>query len=73
LINKLLMSGKGIGIRSLWDVKKDIVNKKLQLVLPESYFPSQGDVWVLSSPGRLQSEKVRNLYEYLVKELAKIF
>ncbi len=73
LISKLIKTHKGIGIRSMWDVKKDLESGSLELVLPKDYFKSQGEVWLLSSAQRLQSEKVRNLFDYLIKELAQHF
>jgi len=73
LISKLIRTHMGIGIRSMWDVKKDLESGQLQLVLPKDYFKSQGEVWLLSSTQRLQSEKVRNLFDHLTQSLGQYF
>jgi DNA-binding transcriptional LysR family regulator len=73
LIYQLIMSGHGIGVRSSWDVKGEIENKKLQFVLPKKMFHSRGEVWILSSNDCLQRQPVRNLFEHLVKELTPYF
>ena len=69
LITKLVLKGHGVGIRSSWDAKDPIKNKKLVYALPENYFKPQGDVWILSGPDRLKSEAVRNLYEFLIERI----
>ena len=73
LISQLVMAGDGIGVRSSWDVKEEIENKKLQYVLPQKIFHSQGEVWLLSSNDCLQSQPVRNLFDHLVKKLTPCF
>ena len=69
LITQLLLRGKGIGLRSSWDVKGLIKEKKLIHVLPEAVSQGQGDIWVLSSREKLSSTMVRSFYEFLVSRL----
>ena len=73
LITQLVLRGKGIGIRSSWDVIEGIQQKRLEYVLPESSFRSLGDVWILSGPDRLKSEKIRKLFDYLHEEVGRYF
>ena len=70
LVSQLILSGEGPGVRSSWDVKEDLKNKKLVLVLPKNTFNPSGDVWLLSTSERLQIRIVRELYDYVLRELS---
>jgi LysR family transcriptional activator of dmlA len=69
LVNQLLVSGEGVGLRANWDTKKLIHEKKLQFALAEDLIKPQGEVWILSSQERLKSAAVRKLYDFLIKEI----
>ncbi len=70
LISQLILEGHGIGVRSSWDVKADIKNKRLQSILSDSKeINSGGEIWILSSSLGLQNDSVRKTFDYLVKEL----
>lgn len=70
LLFQLILDGHGIGIRSSWDVKDSLKNKRLVYALAENTFGLQGDIWLVSSKDRLQADAVRDLYEYLLREIS---
>lgn len=71
LITQLLLQGRGVGLRTQWDVQGYLNDKKLTLALPANTFKSQGDLWLLAPADRLKSEVVRKLYDYLIHELVE--
>lgn len=73
LLLQLIQDGAGIGIRSSWDVKESLRRKQLSFALPENTFSVQGDVWLVSTKDRLQTEVIRELYDYLLKEISPYF
>lgn len=73
LISSLILQGEGIGVRSSWDVLNLVKEGKLNYVMDKDKFKSLGDIWLLSSKDRLESENVRSLYEYLLEEFKSYF
>jgi LysR family transcriptional activator of dmlA len=71
LITQLLVKGCGVGLRSSWDVKALVKEKKLSYVLPEKTFPSQGDIWIVSEREKLNVDVVRSLYDFLVTHVGQ--
>jgi DNA-binding transcriptional LysR family regulator len=65
LITKKIIAGEGIGLRSNWDVKKLVKEKKLITLLPELFSEPINAVWVLSHPERIKLERVRALADFL--------
>lgn len=72
LITQLLVDGANIGIRSSWDVKEFIKEKKLKYVLPPDFIKSMGDIWLLSDAQKLKSDEVRKLNDYLFERISKL-
>lgn len=73
VVGKLLREHKGIGIRSNWDVKKDLENGALKEVLPSLKLKQSGGVWVLSHPSKLKNQRVSALFRFLEEELKGYF
>lgn len=73
LISNLILEGEGVGVRSSWDVVNLVKEGKLSYVLGKDKFKSMGDIWLLSSKERLESENVRSVYEYLLEEFKDHF
>lgn len=71
LITQLLLKGYGVGLRSSWDVKALVKEKKLSYVLPEKIFQSSGDIWIVSDREKLKVEVVRSLYDFLVDRVGQ--
>lgn len=69
VLTRLSLAGMGIAARSQWDVKDSIKKGELKVVLKSDPFESQGEIWLLSSTGRMQSQRVRTLFEYLAQRL----
>jgi DNA-binding transcriptional LysR family regulator len=72
LINQLLVDDVNIGIRSSWDVKELVKEKKLKYVLPPDFIKPLGDIWLLSDTQKLKSEEVRKLNDYLFGRISKL-
>lgn len=72
LITKLLLDKVAIGVRSSWDVKNLVKEKKLKYVLPVDHIKSMGDIWLLSEAQKLKSEEVRTLNDYLFERISKL-
>jgi len=70
LITQLLIRGYGVGLRSSWDAKTLIREKKLIYALPEKTLPFSGDIWVVSDRNKLTIEIVRLLYDFLVEQIS---
>lgn len=73
VLTRLALSGNCISIRPWWNVKDHVENKKLEMVLKNEQFNSMGDVWLLSSVGKLQTHRVRMLFDEMVVKLAPYF
>jgi LysR family transcriptional activator of dmlA len=71
LISRNILGGKGIGVRSSWDVKEALNKKELIEVLPKEPLEKIGEVWLLSSTGRMQTHRVRELFNHLSSELGR--
>lgn len=71
LIMRSILDGRGIGIRSSWDIKEGLQKKELVEILPKEPLEKIGEVWLLASAGRLQSYRVRELFNHLAKTLGK--
>jgi LysR family transcriptional regulator, transcriptional activator for dmlA len=69
LMTKLTLSGLGIGIRSSWDIKDSLKKGHLKEILPQSPLETLGEVWLLSSSGRMQTKRVRLLFDFLLERL----
>jgi DNA-binding transcriptional LysR family regulator len=67
LMSNLILEGEGVGVRSSWDVLGLVKEGKLNYVMGKDKFKSLGDIWLLSSKERLESEYVRRIYEYLLE------
>ena len=67
------LEGHGILIRSRWDVQKFIETGELIEILKDDYLDGNGHVWLLASAGRLQSKRVRALYEYILEKTKALF
>jgi DNA-binding transcriptional LysR family regulator len=72
LITQLLVDDVNIGIRSSWDVKELVKEKKLKYVLPPDFIKPLGDIWLLSDVQKLKSEEVRKLNNYLFERISKL-
>lgn len=72
LITQLLVDDVNIGIRSSWDVKEFVKEKKLKYVLPPDFIKPLGDIWLLSDAQKLKSDEVRKLNDYLFERISKL-
>lgn len=69
LITKLIHEGIGVGVRSTWDVKEPLAKKEFVELFPKDPLEKIGEIWLLSSTGRIQSKRVRALFDHLALEL----
>jgi DNA-binding transcriptional LysR family regulator len=72
LVGNIIRSSKAIGLRSNWDVKKDLKFRKLIEVLPHLATQDCGDIWLISHPSKIKIARVHTLFNYLVKELEEV-
>lgn len=68
LVTQLGVRGHGVIIRSRWSVQGELTSGALVPVLPEYPIEPLGDLWLLASAGRLQSPRIRAVFEMLVEE-----
>ncbi len=73
VLNGLALNHQGISLRPWWNVKDLVENNKLEVVLKKESFDPVGEVWVLSSVGRMQTQRVRTLFDELVTSLSPYF
>lgn len=73
ILTRLAVAGQGITIRPWWNVRDFVEKKELQVVLPKEVFNEVGDVWLLSSVGRMQTQRVRTLFDELIIVLSPYF
>lgn len=66
------LAHESIIVRSYWHVRELLLRKTLVHVLEQSPLENNGDIWLLSSTGRLQTKRVRVLFDYLAKELPPV-
>ncbi len=71
LITQLLLHDLNIGIRSSWDVKELVREKKLKYVLPVNFIKPLGEIWLLSDHQKLKNAEVRKLYDFLFKKISE--
>lgn len=73
VIGKFIRDDKGIGIRSNWDIKKELKEGTLKEVLPQQNLKQSGDVWLLSHPSKLKVPRVNALFKFLEERLKGCF
>jgi LysR family transcriptional regulator, transcriptional activator for dmlA len=67
LVTQLGLNGRGVVIRSRWSVRKDLEAGRLVSLLPKHPLEPLGNLWLLGSAGRLQSARIRAVFEMLVE------
>jgi LysR family transcriptional activator of dmlA len=73
VLTRLALDGVCVSIRPWWNVKDYVESKRLEQVLKQEAFNSLGDVWLLSSVGKMQTHRVRMLFDDMVVALAPYF
>lgn len=73
VIGKFIRDGKGIGIRSNWDIKEEVEKGTLKEILPSLKIKQGGEVWLLSHPSKLKNQRVSILFYYLEERLRNFF
>lgn len=68
LVAKLGVLGHGLVVRSRWSIRGELEAGTLVPVLPKHPLEPLGDLWLLSTAGRLQSARIRAVFEMLVAE-----
>ncbi len=67
VMTRLILDHEAIGVRSTWDIKSDLKDGSLVELFPNDPLEHLGEIWLLSSTGRMQTKRVRALFDYLVK------
>ncbi|MBC7714361.1 MAG: LysR family transcriptional regulator [Rhizobacter sp.] len=73
VLTRVALDGMSISVRPWWNVKDYIDKNQLELVLKNEMILPQGDVWLLSSVGKMQTHRVRILFDELVEVLKPYF
>ena len=68
LVARLGTQGLGLVVRSRWSIRGELESGALVPVLPKHPLQPVGDIWLLSSAGRLQSARIRAVFEMLVEQ-----
>ncbi|WNG58816.1 LysR family transcriptional regulator [Archangium gephyra] len=68
LVTKLGLGGHGLIVRSKWAVKRYLEDGSLVEVLPKFPLTNAGDIWLVSSAGRMQSARIRAVFEMFIEE-----
>lgn len=67
LVAKLGAAGHGLVVRSRWSIKDELEAGALVPVLPLHPLEPLGSIWLVSTAGRLQSARIRAVFEMLVE------
>ncbi len=68
LVARLGVQGHGLAVRSRWSIRRELESGALVPVLPKHPLEPMGDIWLLSSAGRMQSARIRAVFEMLIEE-----
>lgn len=68
LVKQLGMSGHGVIARSQWSIKEELDSGKLVPVLSKFPITPMGPIWLLSTAGRMQSARVKAVFDMLVEK-----
>jgi DNA-binding transcriptional LysR family regulator len=69
LVTELGLTGQAMIVRSVWDIRSHIDKGKLVPVLTHDPIEPNGDIWLLASAGRLQTKRVRALFDHISSEI----
>ncbi len=73
VLTRMALEGLAICVRPWWNVKDYVDKNQLEVVLKNELILPQGDVWLLSSVGKMQTHRVRILFDELVEVLKPYF
>ena len=73
VLTGLTLDGVCISVRPWWNVKDYIESSELEMVLKNEVITPLGEVWLLSSVGKLQTHRVRILFDEMVEVLGPYF
>lgn len=67
VMTHLILDHEAIGVRSTWDIKSNLKNGSLVELFPQDPLEHLGEIWLLYSSSRMQTKRVRALFDYLMK------
>jgi DNA-binding transcriptional LysR family regulator len=73
LVTKWGLEGEGVIARSVWSIRSEIQKGQLIPILKSAPLNPAGDVWLVSSPGRLKIPRVRKAFDLIWAESRVFF
>ncbi len=73
IIREALMSGLGIGLRSIWEIGPDLVSGALTVVLPQYRGSSRSAIYAVHPSREFRSAKAHAFSEFVAKEFGPGF
>jgi DNA-binding transcriptional LysR family regulator len=71
LVTEIGLLGQALIVRSVWDIREHLTKGRLVPVLTHDPIEPNGDIWLLASAGRMQTKRVRALFDYISTEIMK--
>lgn len=69
LVKKLGVIGQGLIVRSRWSIRDEIKKGTLVEALPKHPLEKHSDIWLISSVGRMQSARIRAVFEMFIEQM----